>query len=203
MRRPECIARQSRHPTGLMGRLIGHIMAAETARANEHALRLLRPAPTDRVLEVGFGHGRTIHLAADMVPRGFVAGVDPSAEMVRMASRRNRRHIAAGRVALVLSDAVSIPFPDGAFDKVYGIHVLYFWPQPRDQLREIRRVLKPGGRMVLGFRVRSDERSADFPPSVYRFHDLEEIQSLLADCGFRAIGAEISPDRTVLVSAER
>jgi len=102
MRRPEFIARQSQRPTGLMGRLIGRIMAAETARANEHALRLLCLAPTDHVLELGFGHGRTIHLAADKVPLGLVAGVDPSEEMVRMASRRNRHHIAAGRVALVL-----------------------------------------------------------------------------------------------------
>ena len=96
-----------------------------------------------------------------------------------------------------------LPFPDGTFDKVYGIHVLYFWPQPRGQLREIRRVLKPGGRIVLGFHARSDERAADFRPSIYRFYELEEVESLLEDCGFLAVAAEISPDRTVLVSAGR
>lgn len=203
MRRPEFIARQSRCPTGVIGRLIGRVMATESAAANEHALRLLRLAPTDRVLEVGFGHGRTIQRAAEAVPQGFVAGVDISEQMVRMASRENRHHIAAGRVALRLSDAAPLPFSDCSFDKVYCIHVLYFWPEPRDQLREILRVLKPGGRFLLGFRARSDERTAAFPPSVYRFYEPDEVESLLACCGFRAIACERSPDQTAFISADR
>jgi ubiquinone/menaquinone biosynthesis C-methylase UbiE len=203
MRRPEFIARQSRCPSGVIGRLIGRIMATETAPANEHALRLLHLMPTDHVLEVGFGHGRTIQLAADKLPHGLVAGVDLSEQMLRMASRRNRHHIAAGRVALKLSDAMPLPFPDGSFDKVYCVHVLYFWPEPRDQMREILRVLKPAGRFVVGFHARSDARAADFPRSVYRFYEADEVESLLADCGFQAITSEVSPDRTVFVSADR
>jgi hypothetical protein len=52
LRRPETIARQSACPSGLLGRLIGSIMARETARANTFALELLDLQPTDRVLEV-------------------------------------------------------------------------------------------------------------------------------------------------------
>jgi ubiquinone/menaquinone biosynthesis C-methylase UbiE len=201
MRRPEFIARQSRCPTGLLGRLIGRIMETETATANEHALELLRLTAADRVLEVGFGHGRTIELAADRAARGFVAGTDISEQMLRMASRRNRHHIAARRVLLQVSDGNPLPFPESSFDKVYAVHVVYFWPEPRDQLREISRVLKPAGRFVLGFRPRGDERTADFPSSVYRFHEADEVERLLADCGFQVTTKELSPDRTVLVVA--
>ena len=98
MRRPEFIARQSRCPSGLLGRVIGHIMSVETAAANESALKLLDLDAGDRVLEVGFGHGRTIERAAAMVGDGLVAGIDASEDMVRMATRRCRRLIESGRV---------------------------------------------------------------------------------------------------------
>src|SRR5262249_5558173 len=54
MRRPEFIAQQSRCPTGLLGRLIGHIMSVETATANESAVTLLDLQPSDRALELGY-----------------------------------------------------------------------------------------------------------------------------------------------------
>jgi hypothetical protein len=60
MKRPVFIARQSARPAGLLGRLIANIMAHETADLNERAVRLLEPSPSDWVLEIGFGHGRTI-----------------------------------------------------------------------------------------------------------------------------------------------
>ena len=59
MKRPVFIARQSAVPSGLLGRVIAGVMAHETADLNEHALRLLGPSRSDRLLEVGFGHGRT------------------------------------------------------------------------------------------------------------------------------------------------
>jgi ubiquinone/menaquinone biosynthesis C-methylase UbiE len=203
MRRPEFIARHSGCPSGVLGSMIARIMARETLVANACALRLLRLSPTDHVLEVGFAHGRTIERVADAVPRGTVAGVEVSERMLRMASRRNRRHMAAGRVLLTLSDGTSLPFADGAFDKAFSVHVLYFWAEPEDQLREIFRVLKRGGTFVLGFRSRSDQHAGDFPPTVYRFYEPAEVRSLFARCGFRAITTGVSPDRTVFVGAER
>ena len=100
MRRPEFVARQSACPSGLLGRLIGHVMARETVTANETALELLELQPADHVLEVGFGHGAMIARVAAAVSGGRVAGVDPSAEMCRMAGRRNRRAVASGKVEL-------------------------------------------------------------------------------------------------------
>jgi len=67
MRRPEFIARQSSHPTGMLGWIIGSIMSRETAALNATVLDALELRPTDRILEVGFGHGRTIERAAAIV----------------------------------------------------------------------------------------------------------------------------------------
>ena len=102
MRRPAFIARQASCPSGILGRLLGRIMAVETAAANDKALELLAIGPNDRVLEIGFGHGRTITRAAALASTGFVAGVEVSETMVRMATRQNRRLIAEGKVACTL-----------------------------------------------------------------------------------------------------
>jgi ubiquinone/menaquinone biosynthesis C-methylase UbiE len=91
MRRPEFIARQASCPTGLLGRFLAWIMAAETAAVNTQALALLGCRPDDQVLEVGFGHGRTLARAVVLVPAGLVAGIDVSTDMVRMARHRNRQ----------------------------------------------------------------------------------------------------------------
>jgi Phosphorylase superfamily len=78
MKRPVFIARQSAKPSGLLGQVIAGIMSHETSDLNEHAVRLLRPSPFDRVLEVGFGHGRTIERLASVVQYGRVCGIDVS-----------------------------------------------------------------------------------------------------------------------------
>ena len=114
MKRPVFIARQSAKPSGFMGRVIAGIMSHETSDLNEHAVRLLGPSPFDRVLEVGFGHGRTIERLASVVHSGRVCGIDVSESMLSMAVRRNRRAIAEGRADLRKGDYASIPFDAGA-----------------------------------------------------------------------------------------
>ena len=69
----------------------------------------------------------------------------------------------------------------GTFDAAFTVHTIYFWPEPARQLRELRRVLRAGARLVLGFRERSDEAMAQFPAPTYRFYSTNEIAGLLAD----------------------
>jgi ubiquinone/menaquinone biosynthesis C-methylase UbiE len=183
VRRPEFIARQAACPSGLLGRLIAHLMARETAPVNTAALELLELQTTDHVLEVGFGHGATIARVAAVVSGGFVAGVDPSAEMCRVAARRNHGALAKGRVALHQASADKVPYPDQRFDKILSVHTVYFWSDMGAALREISRVLKRGGRLVLAHRTDPGAR-ADFPASVYRFPEADELEESLSGAGF-------------------
>lgn len=182
MRRPELIARQSACPSGLLGRLIGFVMAKETAAVNEAAIERLRLEPSDRVLEVGFGHGVTIARAAAAVSGGFVAGIDPSGEMLRMASRRNRRAIHAGRVELRQAVAEAIPYPDQFFDKVLAVHTAYFWASLDRPFREMARVLRAGGLLVLVHRT-DGAAASTFPASIYRFRSMVEVDAGLNQAG--------------------
>ena len=201
MRRPEFIARQARCPTGLFGSFLARIMAAETAHENDTALQLLELQPRDHVLDVGCGHGRTLTQAARLVPEGFVAGVDVSERMVRMATRRNAQLVTGGRVEVRLAHGCRIPYPDQCFDRVCAVHVLYFWSAPEGELREMYRVVKPGGRLVLGFRSNEDARVvADFPASVYRFYAKDEVVALLETAGFIGTRAVMPGDRACPVT---
>jgi ubiquinone/menaquinone biosynthesis C-methylase UbiE len=199
VRRPEFVARQSACPSGLLGRLIGHVMARETVTANETALELLEPQPADHVLEVGFGHGATLKRVAAAVSRGCVAGVDPSSEMCRMAARRNRQAVARGSVDLRQASVEALPFPDDSFDKVLSVHTLYFWPDLFRPFSEIHRVLKPGGRLLVAYR--SDSAAArSFPAPVYSFRAEAEVEDALRTSAFTEVRTLQRPSGGALVS---
>jgi len=204
MRRPEFIARQSRRPRGVLGWLIGHIMSFETASTNGQALALLELKAGDRVLDVGCGHGRTVERAAQMVGEdGLVVGIDASDEMVRMATRRCQRLIDAGRVRLTLADSASIPYPDESFDKVVTVHTIYFWDDPRRHLRELYRVMRVGGRLVVGFHAKETAVAAGFPDSVYSFYRVQEVGGMLRDAGFHDVDCGRSVGQATLGCARR
>ncbi len=191
MAKLEFIARQSGHPRGLLGEVVACAMSYDTAQVNRVAIERLAVEPTDSVLELGFGHGRTIFQIAARVRRGFVAGVDPSEVMLRHARLRNQRFLRQGRLALHLGVSEKIPYPDERFDKAFAVHVLYFWTDPRNDLREIRRVLRAGGLFLLGFRPKEDPKVvAQLPQSVYRLYTLAEVEKLLLEAGFRDVQAE-------------
>jgi ubiquinone/menaquinone biosynthesis C-methylase UbiE len=94
----------------------------------ERAIALLDVQPNERVLEIGFGPGVGIDLLVHSASLGWVAGIDPSEEMVEQASARNAGAIAAGRVVLQRGSVDSLPFEDCAFDKALAVNSMQVWP---------------------------------------------------------------------------
>jgi len=182
----ERISRQSRQPSGWLGEIVARVMAFDTARANQIAIERLAVQAGEAVLEVGCGHGRTLARIAQ-APSGFLAGIDASDVMVRLARRRLRRWIEAGQADVSLATSSALPYPDTRFDAALAVHVLYFWKDAAADLREIRRVLRPGGRLLLGYRPRDEETLAELPATVYTLRSVDETEELLAQAEFAAI----------------
>jgi ubiquinone/menaquinone biosynthesis C-methylase UbiE len=159
-------------------------MGRETAAQNDAALAALAVNPADRILEIGFGHGRTLQKLVAAAPSGFVAGLDHSSEMYEMARRRCAPLLETGRLELHLGDSQAIPYPDAHFDKVLAVHTLYFWDNPNAHLRELHRVMRSNGICVLGFRPKEDPQAASFPETVYTFYSRDAVRDLLFDVGF-------------------
>lgn len=108
--------------------------------------------PTDHVLETEFRQGRAVERAARVVTCGTVTGLESSDTMTHAARRRCRRWIEQGRVKLEASSTWRLPFLDASFDKAYTVNTNWFWTNPARYVREIHRVLKPGGWFAIGLR---------------------------------------------------
>jgi SAM-dependent methyltransferase len=109
---------------------------------NEGFLRSLPLRPTDHVLEVGSGLGILARLVSERVPAGRVVGVEYSADQLGRAA-------GAPRLTLLRGDAHRLPFPESTFDVAYCRWVLEHVREPLAVLREMLRVVKPGGRVLV------------------------------------------------------
>jgi SAM-dependent methyltransferase len=110
---------------------------------------LVSPAPSDRILEVGCGHGVLVALLSARLTTGSVVGIDRSATMIASAQRRNRAAMDSGRVELQAAQLTDAELADGAFDVVVSFNVRAFWTSPAPEWDVVRRVLAPGGRVLV------------------------------------------------------
>src|SRR5207253_3553 len=110
MRRPSFLARQAGRPAGWIGRVLLGVMARETAAFNREILDALALRDGERVLEIGYGHGRTLAEAATRAPGARLSGIDVSPAAARSAARRCRALIAADRLELETGDGAALPW---------------------------------------------------------------------------------------------
>ena len=111
---------------------------------------------TRRFLEIGGGLCYASALAKALAPEAFVVGSDVSARYLRNHALRTGEIIGTPADAYAAVDAEELPFEDGQFDAVYSQVLLYRLPDPARALREIRRVLSPGGRYLGVERLRQE-----------------------------------------------
>jgi ubiquinone/menaquinone biosynthesis C-methylase UbiE len=155
-------------------------------KRNLWAVGLLEVQPTDRVLEVGFGPGIAIRALAGRATQGLVCGIDHSEVMVRHASRRNRTAVKEGRVELRLGSAADLSARDGVFDKVLVVNNFGMWPDPEQGLKDVRGLMRPGGRLAIVSQPRSPGANAETTRRVGRA-TAEQLRS----AGFVEIRTEI------------
>jgi ubiquinone/menaquinone biosynthesis C-methylase UbiE len=129
--------------------LITLLTLGRERRFREQLLELARLEPGESVLDIGCGTG-TLAIAAKRVvgDSGVVHGIDASPEMIARARRKAKR--SRMDVAFEMAQAQSLPFPEGRFDLVLSTVMLHHLPRAgrAQAVRDARRVLKPGGRLL-------------------------------------------------------
>jgi len=179
---------QFHHPAGAVGHVAGWVMARRSSNVarNRWAVQLLDVQPTDRVIELGCGPGVAIAALAARAIRGLVVGVDHSQVMIRQARRRNRAAVRAGRVRLIHTPVESLSVSDGPFNAALAVNTVGMWPGPTARLRELARLLRPGGRIALVSQPRCPGATAATSAAA-----ASELAGLLADAGFGHLRTEV------------
>ena len=189
-------SRQLAKPSGVFGRFfVARWLDRANVGMNALTLDCLALGENDQLLDVGFGSGYLLEQVLAGRLCDYVAGVDVSPDMVRHVGRRLRRYVWVGKADIRHGDIESLPFVDGVFTALCSVNTLYFWRDPARALVECRRVLRPGGRLVLCFNSRQDLEQWPGHVHGFRLYERSEVESLLAAAGFSGIATRTGHDR--------
>src|SRR5262249_44396216 len=131
-----------------------------------------------------------------VISRGRIVGVDFSPEMTALCTRRFAADIRAGRVELVCASVEALPYAAGDFTKACTVNTIYFWADPIAALREIRRTLGAGGRLVVTFNPPATAGKLPYTKHGFKLYEPERVRDLLRNAGFRDV--ELVPGTTRL-----
>ena len=143
------LMRQVRKPHRWIGRPFLWIMNRTHSALTDWGLEHVAIEPDFTILDVGCGGGRTIQRLAAMASAGSVSGVDYASGSVAASRTKNGELIKAGRVEIHQASVSQLPFADEKFDLVTAVETQYYWPDLVNDMKEIRRTLRPGGRLIV------------------------------------------------------
>jgi SAM-dependent methyltransferase len=151
--------RQVRKPSRWLGQSTVKGMNERHSPLTGWGLTHVEIKPQDSILDVGCGGGLTLNKLAHFAAQGRVYGVDYAQGSLAASRALNSELIAQGRVQVEHATVSKLPFPEGQFDLVTAIETQYYWPDLPSDMREILRVLKPGGKLIIILESYKDGRS--------------------------------------------
>lgn len=180
---------QYKCPKGRRGRVIAASMNKEHGPLALWGLSHVNIKPDYVILDAGCGGGKTVSRLAQRAFRGKVFGIDYSADMVRYSRKVNKKLIAENRAEIREGSVEKTSFPNNFFDFITAIETYYFWPSLPDALREIKRVLKLRGRLLMVNEMVKDgvyevKNAEIIEKSQVRLIPLEEIRLIMESVGF-------------------
>lgn len=178
------LSRQLGGPSGPLGSLVALFMNKGNGPAITAAVDALELTGSEEVADIGFGGGLGLGLLLDETrDGGRVHGVEPSRDMLRRARKARHEEVAAGRLALHQAGMESLPIADGALDGWISINTVYFVEDLSPAFAELRRVLTPAGRGILG--IADPEWMAELAVTKYTFRvrPVTDVVSALAAAG--------------------
>jgi arsenite methyltransferase len=184
-------ARQLGRPEGWRGRLTARALNRGNRRFVEAAIDASGVGPGQVAADIGFGGGIGLELLLERVgASGHVHGVDISTTMVASARRTFAEAVSSGMLRVDQGSMTSLPVPDDSVDGIVTVNTLYFVEDLETAIRELARILRPGGRLVIA--IGDPESMARMPVTAhgFRLRPAEDIIAVMAAAGLAETRAE-------------
>jgi ubiquinone/menaquinone biosynthesis C-methylase UbiE len=197
-----------RKPQGIGGRIMLTAMNLGHSSVSKWGLERLSIRPADRILDIGCGGGKNIQRMLRRAYKGRVCGLDYSEISVDKTLKLNFRAVLAGRAEIQQGSVSQNPWPDNTFDIVTAFETVYFWPDFLNDLREVRRVLKPGGLFFICNEMNVPEEDQAPYQSWIKMLDLKtysapRFKDLLGQAGFTEILIESKGHSRLCLTAKK
>lgn len=185
---------QCKKPNGRFGRFLARGMNLGHSGLTSWGLGFIDIASDMAALDIGCGGGRTVGRLAGIATDGKVIGIDYSPDAVVVAGKKNRALINEGRVEIFQEDVSSMRFSDGAFDLVTAFETHYFWPDFRNDLKEVHRVLNQNGQLLIVGAAYKNEKFDRRNQRIVKaggmtYLSIEELREILEGVGYSEFDA--------------
>ncbi|MDR2247980.1 MAG: class I SAM-dependent methyltransferase [Treponema sp.] len=195
-----------RRPQGIGGWLSVSWMNRVHTPGSEWGLENLAIKPGDHILDIGCGGGKNVKRMLKRADGSRVCGLDYSEVSVKKTMRLNRKAVREGRSEIRLGSVSKNPWPDNSFDVVTAFETVYFWPDFANDIREVWRVLKPGGLFFICNSLNRPEKGE----APYQFwietlnlnvYSQSDYQNYLTGAGFSGVEFVCGENSALCVSA--
>lgn len=172
-----------RKPTGSSGVKMLERMNESHSALTDWGLSFVKMDKTADVLDIGCGGGMTLKKLSEMT-EGRVVGIDYSCDSVMKS-----RETVCGKAEVFECSVESMPFMDNSFDRIVTVESFYFWPDPAENLKEVFRVLRPGGVFQIISDTYDNGRLSEAARKNVQKYNLfvpgpEKLMEMLDDAGF-------------------
>ena len=162
------------------------------------------------ILDIGCGGGRTVSKLAALATEGKICGLDYSTTSVAVASKANREWIKSGRVEIREGSVSQLPFATATFDLVVAVETHFWWPDLPGDLRELLRVLRPGGKLAIIAEVYKGASTKTarlvekyLPMTGMKLLSPDEHRDLLTNVGYSNVQITVEPSNGWIVAIGR
>ncbi len=188
---PEELAKQFRKPEGELGKQLGIDMNAGNKHITLNSYKVLEPGHSDHVLEIGMGNGLFVKDLLGISDSIQYTGADFSQVMVDESIIINSEFVNSGRACFECASIENLPFKDNCFDCIVTVNTIYFWPDPEGNAKELFRVLKSGGRIVIAYRSREFMDKLELTKYGFTRFEPSEVEQLLNGAGFNNVSSQL------------